>query len=272
MATRQLAQWTHELTISALPDSVVQAAIKSFYNYVGVAIGGSDHEAIQIALKSSAAFAPSSGVCAFLGSEKTSDPLQAALINGFAAHIHDYDDTHLATVIHPTAPVASALVAYAEYASSQGKPLSGEDFILSLTAGMEVECILGLSVYPSHYDVGWHITATVGSIGAAVAVGKAMKLPVGQLQHAIGISSASAAGMREHFGSHSKAFGVGKAAQSGLQAAFLAQGGLTASETAIDGKRGWIACVCPGQNEAREKLDAYIASMVSIQFLRHVLC
>lgn len=265
MATQQLAEWTHELTFSALPDSVVQAAIKSFYNYVGVTVGGSCHEAIQIALKSSAAFAATSGSCSYLGSVKTSDPFQAALINGFAAHIHDYDDTHLATVIHPTAPVASALVAYAEFVASQGKPISGEDLILALTAGMEVECILGLSVYPSHYDVGWHITATVGSIGAAVAVGKAMKLPIEQLQHAIGISSATATGMREHFGSHTKAFGVGKAAQSGLQAAFLAQGGLTASETAIDGKRGWIACVCPEQNKARKKLEGYISSMVRTQ-------
>lgn len=262
MATRQLAQWTHELSFSALPETVIQAANKSFYNYIGVAIGGHHHEAIQIALKSSSAFAPASGTSSLLGSEKTSDPLQAALINGFAAHIHDYDDTHLATVIHPTAPAASALVAYAEYASSKGISISREDFMLALTAGMEVECILGLSVYPSHYDVGWHITGTVGSIGAAVAVGKAMKLPVEQLQHAIGIASASSTGMREHFGSHTKAFGVGKAAQSGLQAAFLAQGGLTASETAIDGKRGWIACVCPEQGAARQKLKDYINSMV----------
>lgn len=262
MATRQLAQWTHELSFSALPETVIQAANKSFYNYIGVAIGGHHHEAIQIALKSSSAFAPASGTSSLLGSEKTSDPLQAALINGFAAHIHDYDDTHLATVIHPTAPAASALVAYAEYASSKGISISREDFMLALTAGMEVECILGLSVYPSHYDVGWHITGTVGSIGAAVAVGKAMKLPVEKLQHAIGIASASSTGMREHFGSHTKAFGVGKAAQSGLQAAFLAQGGLTASETAIDGKRGWIACVCPEQDAARQKLKDYINSMV----------
>jgi aconitate decarboxylase len=264
MAARQLAQWTHELSFSALPDSVVQAAIKSFYNYVGVAIGGQDHEAIQIALNSSFAFLPASGPSSLLGSEKTSDPLQAALINGFAAHIHDYDDTHLATVIHPTAAVASALVAYTEYASSQGTSTSGQDFILALIAGMEVECILGLSVYPSHYNVGWHITSTVGSIGAAVAVGKAMKLPVEQLQHAIGVSSASATGMREHFGSHTKAFGVGKTAQSGLQAAFLAQHGLTASETAIDGKRGWMSCVCPEQDVAREKLKNSITIMVSM--------
>ena len=264
MATRELVRWAHDLSFSKLPESVVQAAIKSFYNYIGVAIGGSTHEAIQIALKSSTAFAASSGACSLLGSDTTSDPLQAALINGFAAHIHDYDDTHLATVIHPTAPVASALMAYAEHASSQGKSISGKSFILALTAGMEVECMLGLSVYPSHYDVGWHITGTVGSIGAAVAVGKAMKLPVEQLQHAIGISSASATGMREHFGSHTKAFGVGKAAHSGLQAAFLAQGGLTASESAIDGKRGWVACVCPEQDEARKKLEEFIAGMVNI--------
>lgn len=82
---------------------------------------------------------------------KMADAQHAALINGIASHVHDYDDTHLQTIIHPTAPVASALLAYAEMKGG----VSGEAFILALVAGVEAECKLGLAVWPEHYDVGW---------------------------------------------------------------------------------------------------------------------
>ncbi len=68
--------------------------------------------------------------------------------------MHDYDDTHLDTIIHPTGPVASALLAVAEW--KQG-PVSGKDFLLALIVGIEVECKLGLAVWPEHYDIGWYV-------------------------------------------------------------------------------------------------------------------
>lgn len=158
-----------------------------------------------------------------LGSTNLVDPLQAVLIISFASHLHDFDDTHLATVIHPTAAVASALLAYADCVSKQGDEVSGEGFISALIAGMEVECILGMAIYPSHYDIGWHITGTVGSIGAAIAVAKAMKLSSDQLVNAIGIAAAQVSGMRRHFGSHAKPLGVAFASQSGLKSTILAR-------------------------------------------------
>lgn len=79
------------------------------------------------------------------------DAYHAALLNGIASHVHDYDDTHLDTIIHPTGPVASALLAVAEWK----KGVSGKDFIAALVAGIEAECKLGLAVWPEHYDVGW---------------------------------------------------------------------------------------------------------------------
>lgn len=79
------------------------------------------------------------------------DAQHAALINGIASHVHDYDDTHLDTIIHPTGPVASALLAVAEWKGG----FSGKEFLLALIVGIEVECKLGLAVWPEHYDVGW---------------------------------------------------------------------------------------------------------------------
>lgn len=80
------------------------------------------------------------------------DAQHAALLNGISSHVLDYDDTHLDKFIHPTGPVASALLAVADWKG----PFSGKDFILALVAGVETECKLGLSVWPDHYDVGWY--------------------------------------------------------------------------------------------------------------------
>jgi aconitate decarboxylase len=167
------------------------------------------------------------------------DAQHAALLNGIASHVHDYDDTHLDTIIHPTGPVASALLAVAEWKGG----FSGKAFLLALTAGIEAECKVGLAVWPEHYDVGWHITSTTGSIGAAVAVSKLLSLSTTQTAHAIGIAATQVVGLREMFGSHTKSFHPGRAAQNGLMAAVLAEKGYTSSEQALEAKRGWANVV-----------------------------
>lgn len=167
------------------------------------------------------------------------DAQHAALLNGIASHVHDYDDTHLDTIIHPTGPVASALLAVAEWKGG----FSGTEFLLALTAGIEAECKVGLAVWPEHYDVGWHITSTAGSIGAAVAVSKLLSLSTTQTAHAIGLAATQVVGLREMFGSHTKSFHPGRAAQNGLMAAVLAKGGYTSSEQTLEAKRGWANVV-----------------------------
>ena len=114
-------------------------------------MGGSTHPTTIIA---SEALAPFFGkpTSTLLGrSGERADASHAALINGIASHVHDYDDTHLETIIHPTGPVASALLAQAEARGG----VSGEEFILALVVGIEAECKVGLGVWPEHYDIGW---------------------------------------------------------------------------------------------------------------------
>ena len=263
MATKKIAEWVHGLTPDKIPEAVKEAAVKSFVNYVGCAIGGVKHEATQNLIEAHKGLEAVGRVqvCSLLGHAGKADPLQAALANAFSAHLHDYDDTHLSTIIHPTAAVASALLAYVEWTSSGEGVFSGEDFICALVAGMEVECILGTAVYPSHYDLGWHITATVGSIGATIAVAKAMRLGTDKLVNAVGLGAAQVSGMRRHFGSHAKPLGVAFAAQSGLQAAIFARQGMTAADDALEGKRGWIECVCPKSEDAKRKLDEFMGRL-----------
>src|SRR3970282_1690764 len=109
--------------------------------------------------------------------------MQAALMNGITSHTFDFDDTHLKTVIHPSGPVASAILALAEHL-----PVTGEDFVHAFILGVEVECRIGNAVYPSHYDVGWHITGTAGVFGAAAASGRLPGLTEQPMTLALGIA------------------------------------------------------------------------------------
>src|SRR5207245_2566714 len=153
------------------------------------------------------------------------DVMHAALMNGISSHVFDYDDTHLRTIIHPAGPVASALLALSEY-----QPISGRDFVNALVLGVETECRIGNAVYPAHYDIGWHITGTVGPFGAAAAVGKILGLNEQQMVWALGLAAVQPVGLKEMFGSMTKSFHPGRAAQNGLTAAFLASKNYTSSD------------------------------------------
>ncbi|KAJ5919926.1 hypothetical protein N7454_009761 [Penicillium verhagenii] len=238
MATQALANWSVDLTYNALPAEW----------------GGSAHPATNIARKALSRFS-GPATSRLLGSEGgvNVDAMHAALFNGIASHVHDYDDTHLDTIIHPTGPVASALLAMAE---SLERPVTGKEFITALVAGVEAECKVGLAVWPSHYDVGWHITSSTGSIGAAVAVSKLLGLNATQTAHAIGLAATQVTGLREMFGSHTKSFHPGRAAQNGLLAAILAEEDYTSSVQALEAKRGWANVV-----SCSHELDAQIASL-----------
>ncbi|GLA75811.1 hypothetical protein AtubIFM55763_007367 [Aspergillus tubingensis] len=240
MATQKAAQWAASLSYSSLPPDALQAAIRSFYNWVGCTVGGSNHPAASIARNSLSRFfgSPTSTLLGTNGLQ--ADAQHAALINGIASHVHDYDDTHLETIIHPTGPVAAALLSFAQ---SLDRPVSGQEFLTALAAGIELECKAGLAVWPSHYDVGWHITSTTGSIGAAVAVSRLLDLSPEKTAHAIGIAATQVTGLREMFGSHTKSFHPGRAAQNGLLAAILAADGYTSSLQALEAKRGWVKVV-----------------------------
>ncbi|KXT17635.1 hypothetical protein AC579_10150 [Pseudocercospora musae] len=257
MATLSLATWVVELKWEHVPDAVRKAAQRSLYNYLGCSICGSNHPTVSKAHEALESFfgPPTSTVLGHHGSQlQKIDAQHAALLNGIASHVHDYDDTHLATIIHPSGPVASAILAFAQMC---GQQISGQQFLLALIAGIEASCKLGLAVWPSHYDIGWHITSTTGSIGAAVAIAKLAEFSIEQTAHAIGIAATQVTGLREMFGSDTKSFHVGRAAQNGLLAAQMAGKGFTSSVQAIEARRGW-ANVVVGSG-GKSQLDRYLS-------------
>jgi 2-methylcitrate dehydratase PrpD len=231
--TRILARYIVGVQGADVPAPARREACKTFLNWLGCAVGSSRHEAVEIAIRALAPFsAPEQA--SVLGRDERVNMFDAALFNGISSHVFDFDDTHLKTVIHPAGPVASAILAYAEY-----RPVSGRDFITAMAVGVDIECRIGNAVYPDHYDRGWHITGTAGVFGAAAAVGKLMGLDEQQMVWALGLAATQPVGLREMFGTMTKSFHPGRAAQSGLLAAILAQGGYTSSEGGIEAKRGW---------------------------------
>ena len=240
--TRTLAKFVVDSKFADIPEKVRHEARRSVLNWLGCAIGACRHEGIDIAL---AALRDFSGPqqATVLGRGERLDIMHAALLNGISSHMFDFDDTHLKTVIHPSGPVASALVALAEY-----KPMSGAEFLHAFILGVEVECRIGNAVYPSHYDVGWHITGTAGVFGAAAAVAKILKLNQQQMTWALGIAATQSSGLREMFGTMCKPFHPGRAAQNGMTAAFLAAKNFTSSERGLEAPRGFANVLATARN------------------------
>lgn len=235
--TETLSRFIAEYPAGTVPDAVRRHAISGLVNWAGCTLGGSHHPAVERALT---AFRPFMGQpqASLLGRPERTDALHAALLNGIASHVLDFDDTHLATLVHPSGPVLSALLAYAQF-----QRMSGADFVDAMAIGIEVECRIAMGICPAHYDIGWHVTGTVGGFGAAAAVARAMGLDVERTAWALGIAATQAAGLREMFGTMCKSLHPGRAAQSGLNAALMAQAGYTSSTRAIEAPRGFANVV-----------------------------
>lgn len=230
--TRLLARYIVESRWDDIPQPVRHEASRALLNWLGCAIGSCRHETVARAL---AAVRPFCGPpqATVLGRPERVDILHAALLNGISSHVLDFDDTH-ARAIHPSAPVLPALLAYAEW-----HKVSGRQLVHAFVLGVEAEERIGLSVFPEHYEVGWHITGTAGVFGAAAAAGKLLGLNEQQMAWALGIAATQSSGLREMFGTMCKSFHPGRAAQNGLTAALLAAAGFTSSERAIEAPRGF---------------------------------
>lgn len=239
MITQTLVANIIRTTYEDIPEPVRQHGRKSLLNWLGVAIGAARHESVDMTLAVAAQLGAGRQASVLGRSEKT-DMLFASLINGMSSHIFDFDDTHLDTIHHPSAPVAPVCFALGEV-----NRLSGREVLRAFVLGTEAELRISNAVYPSHYDVGWHITSTAGVFGAAVAAGVLLRLNEEQMAWALGLAGTQAFGFREMFGTMTKPFHPGKAAQNGLLAALLAQRGFTSSKQVLEAKRGFANVMAP---------------------------
>ena len=226
----------------ALPEVVRAAGRRSLLNIVGTAIGGSGETAIDLQVELLAA--SGAGPASLIGRRERSDMLSAAFINAASANIFDFDDTHIPTVVHPSAPVAPALLALAEARRAEGKPVSGKALLEAFILGVEVTCRLGKAAGATHYSRGWHITSTSGVFGAALACGRLLRLPHKALVDALGNALAQCSGSVETLGTMAKSLSVGQAARGGLMAALLAGRGYNGPAHPLEGAHGLFALYC----------------------------
>ena len=233
--TRRIAAFAASTAWNDIPEKIHHEAKRSIINGFATALAGAKEPAVEKSIAVLAPFAAGSQ-CSLIGRPQRSDMLLAAYLNAMAANIADFDDTHPATVIHPTAPVAPALFAYAETA-----PVSGRDLLRAFIIGAEIECRIGNAVSPGHYARGWHITSTCGIFGSAIAIGLLLKLNEEQLTFAIANAAAQSAGMVETLGTMSKSISVGNAARGGITSALLAAADFSGPPAPLEGTRGFLS-------------------------------
>lgn len=245
--TRELARFVAGCAYSALTEPALTAARRSLVNFLGVTVGGCRHEAVEQTI----AAVGDLGACGdvpLLGRAETFDAGSAALVNGIASSVLDFDSTQLKkTNIHPSGPVLPALLAVAATRQVQGR-----DFVNAFVLGVEVACRLANTVFGGK-NPGWHVTGVAGGIGAAVAVGKVLAFTPEQLVAAIGIAANQAGGLREMYGTACKALTPGRAAQTGLLSAMMARHGFSAPSHPLEGPKGY-AKVFTGAGVAPEIL------------------
>ena len=232
--TAELARFAAEHPSRGWSDAVDAEAHRTFANWVGCAIGPSQHETVIAALGAVQVLQPAPQA-SLLGRAEKVDIASAALLNGIASHTFDFDDTHLKTIIHPAGPVAPAVLALCEHLK-----LGGRALLDALVLGIEVSCRVGNAIYPDHYDRGWHITGTTGMLGSAAACSRLLGLDAARTQMALGIAASQPIGLREQFGTMTKPLHPGGAARVGLMAALMAQHGYTASKRALEAPRGLL--------------------------------
>ena len=240
--THILAEFVATHPSKGWSDAVDHEAHRTFLNWLGCAIGASDHAAARAALAAVNMLQPAPQA-SIAGRKDRVDMASAALINGITSHTFDFDDTHLKTIIHPAGPVASALLPLAEHIGATGR-----EVIDALVLGIDVACRMGNTVYPEHYDRGWHITGTTGMLGSAAACARLLKLNTQQTAMALGIAASQPIGLREQFGTMTKPFHPGGAARAGLMSALMAKHGFTSSGKALEAPRGWAQVVSSKYN------------------------
>jgi 2-methylcitrate dehydratase PrpD len=234
--TREIAAFAVNSRLAALPDHVQAEAARAFLNWMGCVLGGCGEPAVEIAIEATMEVGggPQASI---IGQRRRTDIASAAFLNCLSSSVLAFDDTHLATVTHPTGPVAASLFALCER-----ETVSGEEFLNALALGIEIQCRMSnvLLLPPSQSNLGFYVTGLTGPIGTAAAVGRLLKFDERQVRWAIGLAAAQSAGFRATHGTMAGAFVPAHAARSGLSGALLAAKGFTCSDRILEGGKGFV--------------------------------
>ena len=237
--TRTLVAMMRPVTFATLPADVRKVGLQCAMDWFAATIAGAG-EALPKRLIDHALAEGGKPLSTVVAQPHKLSPLQAALINGTTSHMLDYDDVNLSMNGHPSAVVMPAVLAAAEPLNA-----SGAELLSAFVAGYETAARVGLLVAPGHYARGYHATATIGAVAAAVGCAKLLMLDDEAMARAIGIAVTQAAGLKSMFGTECKPFHAGLAAQSGLRAAQLAALGMESRIDALECRQGFASVFSP---------------------------
>jgi 2-methylcitrate dehydratase PrpD len=241
--TNYVGTFVTQTKYQEIPAEVIELGKKSILDALGLALAGSRAESGSISRK----YVEQAGVCngkaTVIGSAQRTSPRFAALLNGISIHADDFDDTQLAAakdrvyglLMHPTVPVLPAIFALAEQ-----RAVTGKEWMLAYQVGAEVECKIAEAISPRHYQDGFHTTGTCGPFGSAAACAKLLKFDLPATLKTFGLAASQSGGLRENFGTMTKPFQAGHAAESGLVSAELVALGWTAAEQILEADRGFF--------------------------------
>lgn len=230
----RISEFVVETDYISVPREAITVAKQSILDYLGVALAGSV-EPIGSIIKSYLEDAGGDGPATVIGLGVKTTCHHAAFANGTLGHALDFDDSSPSLLGHPTVPVIPVVLAIAEKIGA-----SGQEILTAYSVGVEVECKLGLVVNPAHSGKGWHCTSTLGAFGSTAASGKLLGLDQEQMSHAFGIAASVSAGIRGNFGTMTKPFHAGRAAENGVVAATLAKKGFTANKNVLEAEFGYL--------------------------------
>lgn len=249
--TKQVADFAAAIKVSDIPARGIEAATIGIADCVGVLIAGAGEEAVRIVATTVPLSSSAEDAAPEIPSGRSLSAPDAALVNGVAAHVLDYDDVALSG--HPSAVLVPAILA-------EGWTLDrgGGDFLAAYIAGYEIWALLeALEPGPFH-ERGFHPTAVLGTVATAAACAQLHRLDAGKTAHAIAIGASLASGLVANFGTMTKSFHAGRAAQSGVIAARLASRGFTASTDVLEHRTGFMRAHSPS---SRPQLDGEDAAL-----------
>jgi 2-methylcitrate dehydratase PrpD len=244
---RELAGFAAALQFESLPPAVVDRTEDLFLDWFASALAGKGARPVETIAQFYESQGPATGPSEILIHRSTSSPLIAAAVNAASSHFAEQDDVHNSSVFHPAAVVIPPALAVA-----QALGASGRDLVTAIVAGYEVGIRVGEFLGRSHYRI-FHTTGTAGTVAAAAAVGRLLKLTADQMQHAFGSAGTQAAGLWEFLrdAADSKQLHCAHAAAAGLAAAHLAHQGLTGARRIFEGPQGMAAGMSTDADPAR---------------------
>ncbi len=240
--TEELAAYISSVKYEDMPEDMLRRAKEAVIDGIGVTLSGYSADCTELIRR----YIDTLGVkgkSTVMGGSITLPAEYAALANGVGGHALDFDDTQISSLpdrvygllTHPTTPVLSAAVPVAEEVDA-----SGSDLLAAYSCGVEVACKMAEAIKPYHYQNGFHSTGTIGIFGAAAAASKLYGLDSETIRHALGIAASKSAGIRAAFGTMTKPYHAGAAAQGGIVAAQLARMGYRTAPEALDGPWGFF--------------------------------